>query len=256
MSDLSDAELVARARAGDRSAFTDLFERHERLALRAVRAVTPDDEARRELAQVTMVEAYLSLDRLREPARFGAWLSGIALNVTRGWLRRQRAQPLSLDDLAGGTTEQALAERELDPARLFERREQGRQLRAAIAALGAEGPRRLAAVSLRAVEPEGSRGGAGGQRRIGQGPTLPGTESAAGAVGDGRVGTVADAAITKEEADACGDDRGCAPEGGDRQLCCRAPGRTEPTRAADLDRPHGSDGDSHRACQTFRWPGR
>jgi RNA polymerase sigma factor (sigma-70 family) len=95
----TDAELVALARKGDKEAFGELAGRHvsnvRRLAVRWVR----DGDLAEDLTQEAVLQAYLSLDHLREPSRFRGWLFGILLNVWRGHLRDQR--PLSLDAKAG-----------------------------------------------------------------------------------------------------------------------------------------------------------
>ncbi|MGH3297581.1 MAG: RNA polymerase sigma factor, partial [Trebonia sp.] len=75
-------------RAGDAAAFRLLVERHRRMALaRAVRLgarpVDTDD-----IVQEAFLQAFTSLDRLRDPDRFGAWLAGIVLNVYRAAARR------------------------------------------------------------------------------------------------------------------------------------------------------------------------
>ena len=102
MHDRSDAELVALARAGDKSAFGVLVERYQALALRvAVRMVTHEDLAR-DLAQEALLEAYLSLRHLRADTRFKNWLYGIVLNVCRTYLRDQRVQFFSLEAMRGG----------------------------------------------------------------------------------------------------------------------------------------------------------
>jgi hypothetical protein len=51
---------------------------------------TPD--LARDAAQEAAVAALVGLDRLRAPARFGAWFCGITLNVARGWVRQLRAE--------------------------------------------------------------------------------------------------------------------------------------------------------------------
>ena len=98
----SDAFLVMLARDGDRNAFGVLVERYEPLALRVARRAVLDEDVARELVQEALLQAYLSLDRLREEERFRSWLYGIVLNLCRSWQRRRRPLAQSLDDLAGG----------------------------------------------------------------------------------------------------------------------------------------------------------
>ena len=74
---MGDAELVILARKGDRAAFVTLLDRHRAGALAAVRRLLGRDDAE-DVVQDAVLQAYLGLDRLREPASFGAWLTAIA----------------------------------------------------------------------------------------------------------------------------------------------------------------------------------
>ena len=67
----------------------------------ALGMVASEDIAR-ELAQEAVLQAYLSLDHLRDEAAFRSWLYGIVLNVCRSYIRDQKTIFFSLEDLAGG----------------------------------------------------------------------------------------------------------------------------------------------------------
>jgi RNA polymerase sigma factor (sigma-70 family) len=91
----SDADLVARARTGDRVALAVLVERHRSVAeALCVRLLGRPDLAE-DAVQEAVVVAIVGLDRLRRPDRFGPWLCGIALNVVRRWLRAAAERPAS-----------------------------------------------------------------------------------------------------------------------------------------------------------------
>jgi len=83
----ADAELVSAARAGDKHAFAELVRRHRPLALRLAARMLVDQDLASDAVQEAVLRAYLDLDRLRCPERFAPWLCGIALNVSRRWLR-------------------------------------------------------------------------------------------------------------------------------------------------------------------------
>jgi RNA polymerase sigma factor (sigma-70 family) len=98
----TDIDLVALARNGDKDAFGLLAQRYQMTAQRfAMRLVAKEDSAQ-ELAQEAMLQAYLSLDRLRDPARFKSWLCGIVLNVCRSHLRDREIAFFSLEAIIGG----------------------------------------------------------------------------------------------------------------------------------------------------------
>lgn len=82
----SDGDLVARAVAGDTTAFDRLVERHQR-GVYAVcfRAVGRHEDAA-DLAQDTFIRAFRALGRFRGDASFRTWVYRIALNVSRSHL--------------------------------------------------------------------------------------------------------------------------------------------------------------------------
>ncbi|MBI3948572.1 MAG: RNA polymerase sigma factor [Armatimonadetes bacterium] len=91
-------ELVRRAQQGDGSAFEELA-RHYRAALLAFAfSRTGQREEAEDLVQEMLAAAWEKLPQLREPAHFGAWLRSIARNACRGWYRRSRPWPASLDE--------------------------------------------------------------------------------------------------------------------------------------------------------------
>jgi RNA polymerase sigma factor (sigma-70 family) len=97
MDERTDASLVALARCGDKQAFCELIERYQAMAqILTVRLVGNVDIAR-EMAQEAMLQAYLSLDHLRDDTRFKNWFYGIVLNVCRNNLREQKRSILSLE---------------------------------------------------------------------------------------------------------------------------------------------------------------
>jgi uncharacterized protein len=89
-----DGELVAATLGGDRPAFEHLLDRHvDRVRLLACRMLGPQDAE--DVVQEALLQAFLGLDRLRDPERFGSWLYGITLNLAR--MRLRRRDPLPLD---------------------------------------------------------------------------------------------------------------------------------------------------------------
>jgi len=102
MDHLTDAELVARVREGDKDAFGYLVERYQQMVERIARKMIADDWIAHELAQESILQAYLSLHHLRDASRFKSWLYGITLNICRSHLHDQRRDILSLETILGG----------------------------------------------------------------------------------------------------------------------------------------------------------
>jgi len=125
MNEKSDAELMALARSGDKDAFGHLAERYQQMIERIATGMVANAYLAQELAQEAILQAYLSLDRLRDDRQFKNWLYGITLNVCRSYLRDQKTDFFSLEALMGGmwfeTT--SFLDGSLDPQMIAEERE-------------------------------------------------------------------------------------------------------------------------------------
>jgi len=88
----TDADLVRAALGGAREPFAELVRRHQRTASALAARLLGSDDLARDAVQEAAVAAMTGLDRLRSADRFGPWFCGIALNVSRRWLRQLRAE--------------------------------------------------------------------------------------------------------------------------------------------------------------------
>ena len=86
--DVSDGDLARLARGGDPVAFRLLVERHQPMVRARARQLGPDPGDVDDIVQESFLQAFLALDRLRDPDRFAGWLAGIVLNVCRSLHRR------------------------------------------------------------------------------------------------------------------------------------------------------------------------
>jgi len=91
--DIPDGDLVRLARDGDPAAFRLLVERHLPMARARAARLCPRPDDADDAVQDAFLQAFLALDRLRDPGRFAGWLGGILVNVCRA--QRRRA-PLTL----------------------------------------------------------------------------------------------------------------------------------------------------------------
>jgi len=108
-----EAELVERARLGDRAAAGLLVRRHEGVAYAVALARLRDPEAARDVAQDALLRALTTLPKLRDADRFGAWVARIAVRLAADFKRRRRERPGAAEspDPGPGPLE-ALARRE------------------------------------------------------------------------------------------------------------------------------------------------
>ncbi len=85
---VQESELVERAKAGDRIAMGDLYERHSRRVYTVVRRLVGDDHLAEDLSQEAWIRAFEKLHLFRGEAAFGTWLYRLATNVALNRLRR------------------------------------------------------------------------------------------------------------------------------------------------------------------------
>ena len=86
--DVADGDLARLARDGDPVAFRLLVERHQPMVRSRARGLCANPSDVDDIVQESFLQAFLGLDRLRDPDRFAGWLAGIVLNVCRGLHRR------------------------------------------------------------------------------------------------------------------------------------------------------------------------
>ena len=87
---ISDGDLVRLARDGDAVAFRLIVERYQPMARTRARRLSPNPSDVDDIVQESFLQAFLALDRLRDPDRLAGWLAGIVLNVCRSLHRRDQ----------------------------------------------------------------------------------------------------------------------------------------------------------------------
>jgi len=90
-SSLTDAEVVARVRAGDTALFEELMRRHNQRVYRVARAVVKDEADAEDVMQQAYINAFRHLDQFEERAQFSTWLTRIALHEALARRRRRHA---------------------------------------------------------------------------------------------------------------------------------------------------------------------
>jgi RNA polymerase sigma-70 factor, ECF subfamily len=119
---VSDAELVARCRAGDVGAFEELYRQHAgRLYNLAYRMSGGGAEAD-DLLQEIFLLAHRKLDSFKGQSSLGTWLYRLAMNLCLDHLRSRQAKTAdltdSLEDGAGDARQPRYVPGELNPTRL------------------------------------------------------------------------------------------------------------------------------------------
>lgn len=136
-----DRELIARAQAGDRSAFRQLIERHQRRAFSIALSLVRDENDARELVQDAFLRVHKSLGSFQNNSSFFTWLYRIITNLSIDLIRKPGRQRAELDD---GRMEADESEADFpflsridgsDPADVVRRREIAERLQRALDAL-------------------------------------------------------------------------------------------------------------------------
>lgn len=86
---MTDAEVVARVRAGETALFEVLMRRHNQRIYRVARAVLKDEADAEDVMQLAYIKAFTHLDQFEDRSQFSTWLTRItvheALAKRRKW---------------------------------------------------------------------------------------------------------------------------------------------------------------------------
>ena len=139
---MTDAELVAQARAGSQEAFRELVVRFERPVYSLVVRMVQDAGTAEDLAQEVFIKAFRRLDTYDPERKLSSWLFKIAHNTTIDFLRRHAPETVPLEaekeDDRGSLSAVLSDESSENPAAAAERRDMGRALERSISRLRTE----------------------------------------------------------------------------------------------------------------------
>jgi RNA polymerase sigma-70 factor (ECF subfamily) len=93
-----DHDLVEAARAGDRAAFSRLFERHHGRVYAMCSRLLRDRVEVEDAVQTAFLEAWRSLHRFEGRSRFSTWITRIAIHTCLGFRRRLKRLLLPTED--------------------------------------------------------------------------------------------------------------------------------------------------------------
>ena len=95
-----DNTLIYRAQTGDEQAFADLMRAYHAYVYAIVIGIVDNAHDAEEVVQDTFFNAYQGLTQLDDTTKFKSWLAEITRNCARQWLRKQRGDTVSLDDVS------------------------------------------------------------------------------------------------------------------------------------------------------------
>ena len=116
--------LIHRAQDGDEGAFAALMRSYHAFVCTIVIGIVKNSHDAEEVVQDTFLGAYRGLAQLEDSAKFKSWLAEIARNRARNWLRKQRGDTVSIDEVG-----EHLLQTEDSPDERLTRQEQSELIR-------------------------------------------------------------------------------------------------------------------------------
>lgn len=92
-----DRALIKKAQDGDRRAFRELVERHQRRAFAIAIGLVRDEQDAREIVQEAFLRVYRGLDRFHGSSSFFTWLYRIVTNLSIDLMRKPSRRERELD---------------------------------------------------------------------------------------------------------------------------------------------------------------
>jgi RNA polymerase sigma-70 factor, ECF subfamily len=90
-SGFDESALVARAKAGDTAAFSELVQHYDRRVFRMAKQITQNDDDAEDVLQEAFLKAYTHLDDFQGNSKFYTWIVRIAVNEALMKLRKRRS---------------------------------------------------------------------------------------------------------------------------------------------------------------------
>ena len=95
----NDKVLISRAQSGDEQAFADLMRANYAFVYAIVIGVVNNPHDAEEVVQDTFLNAYRGLAQYGEQTKFRSWLATIARNRALNWLREQKMDTVSINEV-------------------------------------------------------------------------------------------------------------------------------------------------------------
>jgi RNA polymerase sigma-70 factor (ECF subfamily) len=138
----TEAVLISKAQAGDKTAFSLLIKPYLRLAFHIALRIMGNREDAEDTSQICLLKAYLRIAQFNGEARFSTWLTRIAINESLMKIRKRRAEERYISreidlEVKSNPVEMARAPDDLHPEMIYSQGEKKRILAEAIETLRA-----------------------------------------------------------------------------------------------------------------------
>ena len=97
MENLSEDELIQKAKEGEVEAFGELVKRYQKRIYHLIYQMTFNHEDANDLSQEAFLKAYKSLNKFKRESSFYTWLYRIAINLLINHLKKRKNERKNLD---------------------------------------------------------------------------------------------------------------------------------------------------------------
>ena len=97
---ITEDNTISRAQSGDEEAFVNLMRAHYAFVYAVVIGIVNNPHDAEEIVQDTFFNAYRGLSDLEDTKKFKTWLAKIARNRALNWLREQRLDTVSINEVS------------------------------------------------------------------------------------------------------------------------------------------------------------
>ncbi len=98
----ADIELVQDVKDGQRAAFSELVQRHQRALLRLSMRFTREQSLAEDIVQESFIKAYQKIHLFEGRSSFKSWLFQITMNTAKNRLRLKTHEQVNIDDIQLG----------------------------------------------------------------------------------------------------------------------------------------------------------
>lgn len=123
----ADLELIERHRAGDPTAFDEIFRGYQQMVFNVALRMSGNPEEAADLSQEIFLRVYRHVGRFRGKSSLKTWIYRVAINCCRSRLSRRRLPMVSTSDRAGDVLER-IRDRRPGPERVTIGRDRARRL--------------------------------------------------------------------------------------------------------------------------------
>ena len=100
---IEDDVLISRAQSGDEQAFVDLMWTYHAYVYTIVIGIVNNSHDAEDIVQEVFINTYRGLSQLEDTTKFKSWLAEVARNCARNWLRKQRVDTVSINEVSVDT---------------------------------------------------------------------------------------------------------------------------------------------------------